>query len=152
MKKELFEELLESLREAGAIERGEMEPAKVTRFPVINTKVVRQSFGATQAEFSRMIGVPLATLRNWEQGRRHPDGPARVLLLVAARYPEAVKTAVAELRGVDVTSWARGENVLQFARPIVASRREQENWAATSETPELAVDLGRVHEPTSATA
>ncbi len=41
-----------------------------------------------------MIGVSVATLRNWEQGSRHPEGPARVLLKVAAENPEAVTRAL----------------------------------------------------------
>ncbi|MBI3079120.1 MAG: hypothetical protein HYY85_19380 [Deltaproteobacteria bacterium] len=41
-----------------------------------------------------MIGVSLATLQNWEQGRRTPEGPARALLKVAAENPEAVAEAV----------------------------------------------------------
>ena len=44
----------------------------------------------TQAEFASRLGVPLETIRNWEQGRRRPRGPARVLLNVIAREPEAV--------------------------------------------------------------
>jgi putative transcriptional regulator len=49
----------------------------------------------SQSEFALMIGVSVATLQNWEQGRRKPEGPARALLQVALRNPEAVKAALA---------------------------------------------------------
>jgi putative transcriptional regulator len=48
----------------------------------------------SQSEFALMIGVSLATLQNWEQGRRRPQGPARALLKVAARSPDAVTAAL----------------------------------------------------------
>jgi DNA-binding transcriptional regulator YdaS (Cro superfamily) len=56
--------------------------------------VVRASLGASQSEFALMIGVSVATLQNWEQGRRTPDGPALALLRVAARNPKAVAEAL----------------------------------------------------------
>ncbi|PYV38295.1 MAG: transcriptional regulator, partial [Acidobacteria bacterium] len=48
----------------------------------------------SQAEFALMIGVSVATLKNWEQGRRTPEGPARALLKVAAKNPKAVAEAL----------------------------------------------------------
>lgn len=58
---------------------------------------IKSSFrpGQSQAEFARMIGVSVATLQNWEQGRRRPEGPARALLKVAAVNPQAVAAALA---------------------------------------------------------
>jgi putative transcriptional regulator len=56
-------------------------------------RAIREELGQTQTEFALMIGVSTATLRNWEQGRRQPEGPARALLRVAARNPKAVATA-----------------------------------------------------------
>ncbi|HUG92463.1 MAG TPA: helix-turn-helix domain-containing protein [Planctomycetaceae bacterium] len=57
---------------------------------------VRRRLGKSQNEVARMIGVSVATLQNWEQGRRRPEGPARALLKVAAMNPEAVAAALAE--------------------------------------------------------
>jgi len=115
MKKELFDQLLESIQEAGAIARGELRPARVTRFAAVDTRAIREKVGATQLAFSRMIGVSLGTLRNWEQGRRMPQGPARVLLLVAAKHPALVRAVIQEHRqGVAVE--APESNVLSFAR------------------------------------
>jgi putative transcriptional regulator len=55
---------------------------------------VRRRTGLTQAAFAARIGVPLDTLRNWEQGRRAPAGPARALLRVLDRAPEAALAAL----------------------------------------------------------
>ncbi len=50
----------------------------------------------TQAEFAARIGVPIETVRNWEQGKRSPRGPARALLKVIEKAPELVFAALAE--------------------------------------------------------
>lgn len=50
----------------------------------------------TQAEFAARLGVPLETIRNWEQGKRSPRGPARALLTVIAREPDMVFAALAQ--------------------------------------------------------
>ena len=95
MKKELFDDLVESIRQAGRIRRGEAKPSRVTKFDPVNVKGIRRNLKLTQLEFARMIGVSLATLQNWEQGRRKPEGPARALLRVAAVNPKAVSAALA---------------------------------------------------------
>ena len=95
MKKQEFDNLVESIRQAGRIRRGEAEPSRVTAFAPVNVKEVRRRLGKSQSEFARMIGVSVSTLQNWEQGRRRPDGPARALLRVAAVNPEAVAAALA---------------------------------------------------------
>ena len=48
----------------------------------------------TQSEFALLIGVSVSTLQNWEQGRRKPEGPARALLKVASKNPDAVCKAL----------------------------------------------------------
>jgi putative transcriptional regulator len=95
MRKKDFESLLESVRQAGAIRRGESQPARVTTFAPVDVKAIRQRLKKSQSEFARMIGVSVATLQNWEQGRRRPEGPARALLRVAAENPGAVAAALA---------------------------------------------------------
>jgi putative transcriptional regulator len=95
MKKQEFENLVESIQQAGRIRRGEAEPSRVSEFAPVNVKEVRRRLGKSQSEFARMIGVSVSTLQNWEQGRRRPDGPARALLRVAAANPEAVAAALA---------------------------------------------------------
>ena len=95
MKKQDFDNLVASIREAGRIRRGEAPPSRVTEFGPLDVKAIRGRLGKSQAEFARMIGVSVATLQNWEQGRRRPEGPARALLKVAAANPEAVAAALA---------------------------------------------------------
>jgi len=90
MKDELFNELVTSIREGGAILRGEKKPARSFKITAPNIKRIRAGYKLSQQEFSALLGISVATLRNWEQGRRMPEGPARVLLQVAARYPDIV--------------------------------------------------------------
>jgi len=94
MKDEAFQELLASVRQVGRIRRGESRASRVVTFEPTDVQAIRAKLGASQAEFALMIGVSVATLRNWEQGRRTPDGPALALLRVAARNPRAVIEAL----------------------------------------------------------
>jgi putative transcriptional regulator len=82
MKDSAFQELMSSVREAGRIRRGTLKPSRTNLFKPEDVKAVRTSLGASQSEFALMIGVSVATLQNWEQGRRTPDGPALALLRV----------------------------------------------------------------------
>jgi putative transcriptional regulator len=90
MREDLFKQLAESVREGGAILRGEKAPSRVFGAADVRVKPIRAKFGLSQVEFASMLGISVATLRNWEQGRRAPEGAARVLLQVAAKHPDAV--------------------------------------------------------------
>jgi putative transcriptional regulator len=94
MRKDDFDHLVESIRQAGTIRRGEAAPSRVTKVRAVDVKAIRQGLGQSQSEFATMIGVSVATLQNWEQGRRRPEGPARALLTVAAANPKAVAAAL----------------------------------------------------------
>src|SRR5207247_1095329 len=94
VKQEDFEELLDSVREAGRIMRGEAKPSREFVFSPEDVQAIRKKLRKSQDEFALMIGVSVATLRNWEQGRRQPHGPARALLKVAAENPKAVEKAL----------------------------------------------------------
>jgi putative transcriptional regulator len=94
MNKKHFDDLATSIRQAGAIRRGEISPNRVTEFPPDDVKAIRRRLGKSQSEFALMIGVSISTLQNWEQGRRVPEGPARALLRVAAKNPVAVAKAL----------------------------------------------------------
>jgi putative transcriptional regulator len=87
--KEAFRELVASVRQSGRIRRGREKAGRTTEFRPADVQSVRAKLGASQTEFALMIGVSVATLRNWEQGRRTPDGPALALLRVAAKHPKA---------------------------------------------------------------
>jgi putative transcriptional regulator len=89
-------EIITSLKEAIAWAGGEDVPVRVTRVavPTTDVRAVRRKLGLSQAEFAAKFGFQTATVRNWEQGRTRPDGPARVLLAVIARHPDAVEDAL----------------------------------------------------------
>lgn len=95
MKKQDFGNLVESIRQAGRIRRGEEGPRRVTEFVPVDVKAIRRRLGKSQSEFASRIGVSVSTLQNWEQGRRRPVGPARALLRVAQANPKAVAAALA---------------------------------------------------------
>ena len=90
MKKELFDELLQSVKQGGAIMKRTMQPARTFTFSESEVKKIRARYGLSQEKFAILIGISTATLRNWEQGRRKPEGPARILLQVAAKHPDAL--------------------------------------------------------------
>ena len=94
MKKQLFEELLSSVKQGGAIMRGEMKASRTFDFDKPNVQLIRKQYGLTQQKFATLLGISISTLRNWEQGRHNPEGPARVLLRVAATHPEAILDAL----------------------------------------------------------
>ncbi len=74
----------------------EEQVAKAKRTPRV--KIVRRALRLTQEEFSEQFGIPLGTLRDWEQGRKEPDQAARSYLLVIANDPDAVRKALARSR------------------------------------------------------
>jgi len=94
MKKQDFDELLQSVREAGRILRGEAKASREFTFTPDDVRAIRNRLHKSQDEFALMLGVSVATLRNWEQGRRQPHGPARALLKIASQNPKAVEKAL----------------------------------------------------------
>ena len=88
--------IVTSLKEAVDWAEGRDVAVRVTtvEVPVIDVKATRQQLGLSQAAFAAKFGFQPATLRNWEQGRTYPDGPARVLLAVIAKHPDAVEDAL----------------------------------------------------------
>ncbi len=90
MKKDVFEELATSVREGGAILRGKAKPSRSFQIEGSDIQRMRVRYRLSQGEFAALLGISVGTLRNWEQGRRVPDGPARVLLQVVAKHPDAV--------------------------------------------------------------
>ena len=94
MKDELFYELQTSIKEGGKILRGKKKASREFDFENPNPKVIRENLGLSQNKFAKLLGISVSTLQNWEQGRRKPDGPAKILLNVAANYPEAIFNTV----------------------------------------------------------
>lgn len=91
------ERILQGLREAAAHARGEKVPGLKIHVPrKVDVQAIRRRTGLSQEVFSSRIGVSTGTLRNWEQGRRTPDGPARVLLAMLARNPRIVEDTLGQ--------------------------------------------------------
>lgn len=90
------QEIAASLREAIAWAKGSDVPARVTRVevPAIDVRSVRRKLRLSQSKFAARFGFAPASVKNWEQGRTRPEGPARVLLAVIAKHPEAVEDAL----------------------------------------------------------
>jgi DNA-binding transcriptional regulator YiaG len=88
MEKTLFEDLKQSLLEAGAIARGEAKPSRRFEIETPDVKAVRERTGLSQNDFARLLCVSVRTLQNWEQNRRHPTGPASALLKIVASAPD----------------------------------------------------------------
>lgn len=89
--------IVAGLRDAISYAKGTPAKARVTRYNVpdnIDVKQLREALGMSQPEFALKFGFSLGTLRQWEHGRRYPDGAARVLLTVISHSPEAVKEAL----------------------------------------------------------
>lgn len=93
MTSEAFRRIEQGLKEAIAYLEGDTTGAVVHHIevPTPDVKAIRASTGLSQAEFARSIGVKKATLLNWEQARRKPEGPARVLLALIAKEPGIVQ-------------------------------------------------------------
>jgi putative transcriptional regulator len=90
MKNEHFNELISSIQEAGKIKRGETAASRRHDFPAPDIKAIREGIGFSQSKFATLIGVNIRTLQNWEQGHRHPTGPAKVLLKLVQADPKSV--------------------------------------------------------------
>ncbi len=91
----LFERLVESMTQMNEITTGERAPSREFTVDALHVKEIRKITGLTQTKFCDLIDVNLGTLRNWEQGRREPTGPARALLRAIYKDPVHVLTALA---------------------------------------------------------
>jgi putative transcriptional regulator len=94
MEKRMFDELLGSVREAGAILRGQKKPSRRTIMSSSSVRAIRRRTRLSQAEFARLIGVSAKTLQNWEQDRRRPTGPAAALLKIISHEPQLAVNAI----------------------------------------------------------
>lgn len=97
MKDEDFHGLMRSIDQARRWSRGETLPGQRIHFPPgEDVASIRARTSLSQTAFAKQIGVSVATLRNWEQGRRRPDGPARVLLALLDHDPGIVKRTLSK--------------------------------------------------------
>lgn len=86
--------VMRGLSEVLDIAEGRARPARVFAPAEVDVKAIRRATGLSQEAFAGSFGFSLATLRDWEQRRRTPEGPARVLLTVIEREPDAVRRAL----------------------------------------------------------
>ncbi|MCF6767166.1 helix-turn-helix domain-containing protein [Thiotrichales bacterium 19S11-10] len=96
MEDKLFNRLVESMQQMNEIIDGERSPSREFVVDAMKVKEIRNKTGLSQAKFSKLIDVKLATLRNWEQGRREPTGPAKALLKAISNDPKHVLTALSK--------------------------------------------------------
>ena len=93
-----FDAMTEEERHAAAVSDPDCPPATEEQLArarrVVNVRAIRQNMKLTQEEFAARFGLPLGTVRDWEQGAHRPDRAAQVLLTVIARDPDAVVRAL----------------------------------------------------------
>lgn len=94
MEQVLLDDLVQSLKEAKAIAKGQAPASR--RFTVVapDVKAVRERIGLSQSEFARLMCVSIKTLQNWEQQRRNPAGPAAALLKIVSSAPDVALKAL----------------------------------------------------------
>jgi putative transcriptional regulator len=109
-----FSNLVQGLKEAAAMRRGELAPAGRVVIEPVDVKKIRKLTGQSQADFSRMLWISARTLQNWEQGRNHPSGPALALLRAIAAAPGAVVAALND------SGWMNGGESERPPRPAIS--------------------------------
>lgn len=93
MEQALFDDLVQSLKEAKAIAHGQSLASRRFTVDPLDVKMVREKIGLSQSEFAHLMRVSIKTLQNWEQHRRNPSGPAAALLKIVLNAPDvALKT------------------------------------------------------------
>lgn len=117
------QELIEAAEEALRFARGEETGARISVVEVPDVPAMRKKLGFTQQEFAARFGVSIGTLRNWEQRIRLPEGPARILLRVIDKNPDAVRRALKDVEPMEVKISARKRKPVRKAAK--SSRRER---------------------------
>lgn len=90
----VFDDLMESVQQMDEILKGERAPSREFHIDAVQVKNIRKATGLSQVNFARRINIEVATLRNWEQGRRDPTGPAKALLVALKNDPVHVLQAL----------------------------------------------------------
>ena len=92
----MFANLMESVTQMDEIVRGERQPSREFHIDALAVKEIRRATGLSQAKFASIVDVQVGTLRNWEQGRREPTGPAKALLRAISKDPKHVLEALTD--------------------------------------------------------
>jgi len=88
MEKTLFEDLVQSLKEAKDISKGKAKPSRTFIVESTDVRAIREQTGLSQSDFAKLMRVSIKTLQNWEQHRRNPTGPAAALLKIVSTAPD----------------------------------------------------------------
>ncbi|MBT0720971.1 NadS family protein [Rosenbergiella collisarenosi] len=91
MKDEMFDELIESMKQAVSIRRGEIDPSRVTSYSIPDVKAIRDSVGMKQNEFAQAVGVSPSLVQSWEQHKRIPHGSNLKMLRVIEKHPDVLQ-------------------------------------------------------------
>ena len=94
MEKDLFDDLVQSLKEAKSIAKGQAQASRRLVVAPPDVRLVREQIGLTQSEFAHLMQVSIKTLQNWEQQRRTPTGPAAALLKIVMAAPDVALKAL----------------------------------------------------------
>ena len=97
-----FERMMEGMKQGASILKGLTKPSQTYKVTVKvpDIKNIREKLNVSQPEFAEMLGISVRTLQNWEQKHRLPGGPARILLEVAAAYPDQVRQVSRKILGL----------------------------------------------------
>ena len=103
MARKAFDKIMDGLTDALAYAEGDKSRGKAHEIevPTVDVRAARKTLGLSQDRFAEVFRISPSTLRKWEQGTRRPHGPARVLLTVIAKEPDAVRRALADASGAD---------------------------------------------------
>mgnify|MGYP001823400733 CR=1 FL=1 len=94
MDQELFDELLQSVKEAGQVVTGRCKPSRTFVVEALDVRTIRENLNLSQNQFAALVHVSVKTLRNWEQGVRRPGGAAAALLTAIRNDPKNVIAAL----------------------------------------------------------
>ena len=94
MDQELFDELLQSVKEAGQVVKGKCRPSRTFVVAALDVRNIRENLNLSQNQFAALVHVSVKTLRNWEQGIRRPGGAATALLTAIRNDPKNVIAAL----------------------------------------------------------
>jgi len=100
MNDENFKGMVAGLEDAIGFMQG--DDSRATVHHAMDIKAIRKVVGKTQEQFAATFHIPRGTLRDWEQGRRVPDAPARALLTIISRDPVAAERLLAAPAGMSV--------------------------------------------------
>ena len=87
-KRDIGLEILDGLNEIKQFKQGNLKLKTSELSEPSEPKIIRSKLKLSQSAFAGLLGVSMRTLQDWEQGRRHPQGPAIALLRIAEQHPE----------------------------------------------------------------